>query len=444
MPVNPPAGNRSDPELPRVLMIAYFFPPIGGSGALRPLKLAKFLPEFGWQPVILTVQNPDWYYATDPQLLAELPPRAEIVRTRMLRSAWIYRVLNPLRIRKIDAFIRRYLLHPDDQVGWIPFASRIGGRLLRNLPIAAVYSTSSPLSCHLIAARLTRRRKLPWIADFRDEWVENPDFDFPTRAHRRWHYRMERDIVQSCDKIIAPAPEFCRLLAKHCPDGGKFETLYMGYDAEEIAALKMDFPPETQPETFVLAFAGLFYGSFRPGYLIEAVGELISEGRVDPRAIQIQFIGANQPDDAGCRDHYGICKFTGFVPHRTALKYLIAADALLLLLSEDRGEHVIPSKTFEYLAIGKPILALIPERGDLAGIIHRAGAGLVADFNDTRTIKAAYLKLYRAWQQKKTILYPDASEIDRYSQKNIAQRFAVLLDDLTGSVNRADAHRVTD
>jgi glycosyltransferase involved in cell wall biosynthesis len=411
-------------------MIAYYFPPIGGSGALRPLKLAKYLPRYGWRPVILTPRNPDWYYARDLELLDDLPAGVEIVRAPMLRSAWIYRLLNPLRVKKVDGWIRRYLMHPDDQIGWIPFAVRSGRRLLDRLPIDAVYSTSSPLSCHLIAGRIRDKRPLPWIADFRDEWFENPDFDFPTPAHRRLHYRLEGHIVRTCDKVIAPAPEFCRLLAKHDPDPGKFETLPMGYDAEEIDALRRCRPLSGPDDRFVLAFAGMFYGSFRPTRLIEAVSGLIDQGRVDARSVAIRFVGANRPEDLGCPDRYGICEFTGFVSHRKALGYLIAADALLLLLSKDRGEHVIPSKTFEYLAIGKPILALVPENGDLAAIIRRCRAGLVADFENLSAIRSSFLELFQAWRQDRPVLDPDARRIAPYNQAGIARRFAELLDEM--------------
>ena len=144
----------------KVLMIAYFFPPIGGSGALRPLKLAKYLPESGWAPVVLSVRNPDWYYAVDADLLDELPAAVKCHYSHMLRSAWIYYLLNPFRLRFPDKLIRRYLFHPDEQIGWIPFAYSAAVRIIRDNDICALYSTSSPLSSHLIAYLVHKRFKI--------------------------------------------------------------------------------------------------------------------------------------------------------------------------------------------------------------------------------------------------------------------------------------------
>jgi glycosyltransferase involved in cell wall biosynthesis len=422
------AQKKSDKH--RLLMIAYFFPPIGGSGALRPLKLAKFLPDVGWEPLILTVKNSDWYYACDPDLLTELPQQVNITRSFMVRAAWLYRVFNPLRIRKIDQILRSFLIQPDDQIGWIPFAYRTAMKLLRQHNIDVIYSTSSPLSCHLVASLVHKRSRLPWIADFRDEWFENPDFNYPTRFHRRFHYRLENFIVNTADRVIAPAPMFCRLLAKHCKTTEKFSTVLMGFDPAEFSYPE---PPGTQVKKnskFVLAFAGLFYGTFRPNYLLMAISELIDEGKVNSGEVKVQFVGANRTTETGFNDRYGICEFTGFIPHKSAIKYLYEADVLLLLLSDERGDYVIPSKTFEYLASGKPILALIPPKGDVAEIIMKTGSGLIVDFKDKRGIKNAYFKLYRAWKGGKKIVNPDRKEIEKYNQVNITQKLANLLDEL--------------
>lgn len=412
-------------ERNEVLMIAYFFPPIGGSGALRPVKLAKYLPDFGWTPVILTVRNPDWYYAIDTGLLEELPNDVRITRTLMLRSAWIYRLLNPSRSRKIDKALSRYLVQPDDQIGWIPFAYVSGLNVIRNNHVKAIYSTSAPLSCHLIAYLLHKKTGLPWVADFRDEWFENPDFSFPTSLHRSFHYHLEKMIVSSANGIIAPAPEFCRLLAKHSQESNKFMTVEMGFDPEDFP----NHPPShnKKERQFVLAFSGLFYGSFRPKNLLRALNDLIEEGKVSSDRIKVKFVGANTPDDIGFEDRHGIFEFTGFVSHKQALRHLINADASLLLLSKSRGKNVIPSKTFEYMACGNPILAIVPSDGDVAHIIKKTKTGVVVDFHDMKGIKRAYLQLYEQWQNETNSIEPNLAEMAKYDQKNLTERFALLL-----------------
>jgi glycosyltransferase involved in cell wall biosynthesis len=413
----------------KLLMIAYHFPPIGGAGALRPLKTAKYLPAQGWDPVVLTVENPDWYYARDDRLLKEIQSTTRIVRTFMLRSAWLYRILNPLRIRKVDILLRRYLVHPDDQIGWFPFAVHAATRLMQQENFDAVYSTSAPLTAHLIAWRICQKFGIPWIADFRDEWFENPDLPLPTAFHRRLHYRLEGSIVKTAQQVVAAAPVFCRYLAKHCPDDPKFETITMGFDPDDYNALSS--PYSKRNDLFILSFSGLFYGSFRPDNLLKAVHTLIDAGQVERQKICLRFIGANGPHDLREPDKYGICEFTGFLPHDQALHLAGQADALLLLLSRKRGRDVIPSKTFEYMALKKPVLALVPADGDVAGIVRETGIGVVADFDNIRDIASAFLHIYQQWMSRALSISSDASKIEAYSYENLTRRFASLLDRIT-------------
>lgn len=410
----------------KVLMIAYHFPPLGGAGSLRSMKMAKYLPAYGWDPIVLTVKNPDWYYAHDDLLLKEMPAEAIIVRTLMLRSAWLYRFLNPLRIRELDRLLRRYVIHPDDQIGWLPFATRAAGALVRKGQIDAIYSTSAPLTSHLIAHHLCRRFGIPWMADFRDEWFENPDLPLPTAFHRRLHYRLEGRIVKTARQVIAAAPIFCRYLAKHCPGEPKFETITMGFDPDDYS----DMPgvPSIHGDKFTLTFSGLFYGSFRPDNLLNALNTLIDEGNIQSHTVCLRFIGANSAHDLRERDKHGVCEFTGFIPHEQALHLAKQSDALLLLLSGERGRDVIPSKTFEYMALKKPVLALVPADGEVARIVRETGIGTVADFENISEIMHSFLHIYRQWQDGSLRIAPDPGKIEAYNYINLTRRLATLLD----------------
>lgn len=410
----------------KLLMIAYYFPPIGGAGAIRPLKTAKFLPLYGWDPIVLTVNNPDWYYARDNQLLKDMPLSAIIVRSPMLRSTWLYRILNPLRFRKLDLFLKRYVVHPDDQIGWLPFAVRVASALIKKEHIAAIYSTSAPLTSHLIAYYLCKRFNIPWMADFRDEWLENPDLPLPTALHRCLHYRLEGTIVKTASKVITAAPVFSRLLAKHCPDESKIETITMGFDPDDYRDIcGVPYRPN---EKFTVTFSGLFYGSFRPDHLLKAVNTLISEGEIPKKTVSLRFIGANSIHDLKEPDKYELCEFTGFIPHEQATQLAGQSDVLLLLLSRERGKDVIPSKTFEYMAMKKPVLAIVPVGGDVAKIIRETGIGLVADFENIHDITHAFFQMYQQWANGSLSSSPNADEIEKYSYINLTDRFASLLD----------------
>lgn len=411
-----------------VLMVAYLFPPLGGSGALRPLKLAKYLPEFGWRPLILTVDNPDWYHARDPELLDELAPETLIFRSSMVKAAWIYRMFNPFRIRRIDQWVRKYLMHPDEQIGWLPLACHKAFDVVRRYRVKAVYSTSGPLTDHLVAYFVKKKFGIPWIAEFRDEWFEAPYLQLPTKWHQNIHLILERKVVINADTVIAMAPTFNRFLRKHSKTEKKFVTLTAGYDPLDFVPDETATPAFKDADTFLTVFTGLFYDSFRPKGFIQAVSQLIADGSIPKDEVQILFVGSNRSDGLDRVDEYGICEFVGFLPRKQVLKILHVADVLLLLLSKERGAGVIPSKTFEYLAVSKPILALVPENSDAAEIVQKSGSGLVADFGDVGKMQSAFLELYRRWKSKKkhSAGLPLAGS-GQYNQRNISGKLADLL-----------------
>ena len=409
-------------------MVAYLFPPLGGSGSLRPLKLAKYLPEFGWRPLILTVNNPDWYYGHDPDLLAELAPETLIFRSPMVKAAWIYRMLNPFRIRRIDRWIRKILLHPDEQIGWLPFACRKAFDVVRQHRVKAVYSTSGPLTAHLVAYFVKKKFGIPWIAEFRDEWFEAPNLQLPTKWHKKFHFRLEKKVVVNADSVVAMTPTFNRFLRKHCSNAKKFVTLTAGYDPLDFVPDETATQTLKDANTFLTVYTGLIYDSFRPNGFIQAVSQLIADGSIPKDEVKMLFVGPNRPDGLDRVDEFGICEFVDFLPRKQVFKILHLADVLLLLLSKERGVGVIPSKTFEYLAVSKPILALVPEKSDAAEIVQKSGSGLVADFGDVGKMRTAYLELYQRWKSNKnrSTGLPLAG-ISKYNQRNISGKLADLL-----------------
>ena len=412
----------------KMLMVAYFFPPLGGAGSLRPLKLAKYLPENGWDPVVLTVRNPDWYYAKDTDLLRELPPRATVYRSKMLRSAWIFRLLNPLRTPGLDQWLSHFLLLPDQQSGWILPAYRAGLEILQKVPVKAIYSTSAPMSCHVIAYWLKKKTGLPWIADFRDEWFENPDFHYPTAFHRRAQFQIEKRMVQFADRIVTAAPGFCRMLAKHPGCGQKCSTIFMGFDPKDLGSRAKSFRSANNPRIFTIVFSGLFYSSFRPALVVSAVNNLIDKGVAAKDTIRLLFVGANRPAEIGAKDPYGICRFTGFVSHKKAMRHVLDGDALLLLLSRERGDYVVPSKTFEYIASGKPLIAAVPEKSTVASIVKETGTGTIVDFYDPDGIQKAIGELYERWRGKDVRFEPDAGKIAQYSLPHQTRKFVAVVE----------------
>jgi hypothetical protein len=178
----------------RVLMVAYYFPPLGGAGVQRTLKFVKYLPEFDWQPVVLATKVSD-ARLRDPSLEKEIPATVSVCRTPALTL--------PARLPwRLRSFIARWLLLVDEQLGWLPFAVSQGQRMIEEHGVEAIYTTSAPYTSHLIGARLKQRTGLPWVADFRDPWVGNVSSTFPTGFHLELAKRFESQVLQGAERVI--------------------------------------------------------------------------------------------------------------------------------------------------------------------------------------------------------------------------------------------------
>jgi glycosyltransferase involved in cell wall biosynthesis len=334
--------------------------------------------------------------------------------------------MNPLRVKKIDKFIKRFFIHPDDQIGWLPFAYFHAVNSIRKNNIKAIYSSSGPITCHLIAYLIKKRTGIPWVADFRDEWFEAPNHDMPTNLHRKFHFKIEKLVVKSTDKIVCMAPIFAKFLTKHTNQHHKFTTIPAGFDPDDVICEK-----DIDSKKFNLTFTGLFYNTFRPKGLLQAASDLIEEGKIAKEEIVIKFVGGNSLSDLNYEDKFKICEFTGFLPRKEAIRHAATSSVLLLLLSSDRGKDVIPSKIFEYLASGKTILAIVPSNGEVANIVRKTKSGIVADFGKVNEIKTAILELYSMWQKNELGKTRDIKDIEKYSQINLVKQLAEILQEIT-------------
>jgi len=416
-------------------MVAYYYPPLGGIGVHRTLKFSKYLPEFNWEPVLLTIQ-PKKGLLIDPSLEQEIPAGAQIFRTPSLGlPLWL-----PWRVRN---FISRWFLVVDEQLGWLPYAVNAGQRILKSQPCEAIYTTSSPYSDHLIGYRLKKRSGLPWIADFRDPWVGNFAIRIPTRFHRYLVSVLERRVVHLADRVLVVNEPTRRAFLQRYPglQKDKIQAIPNGYDPDDF---KANYPLDPLANRFLLVYSGSFYGERQtPRFFLEAIQNLLNNGSFPKKAIQVRFVGnAGKPtlqmiESMRLGD---VITTTGFIAHRDALAHLSAADALLLIVGAGPGsESVLPGKIFEYLASGKPILGLVPP-GVSADLIREAGAGVVVDPQDVQGIAVQILNLYEHWKQGELSAHTDPQVVERFSRRALTGQLASVLDQvarrqLDGSVH---------
>jgi glycosyltransferase involved in cell wall biosynthesis len=443
-----------------VLLVTYHFPPDAGVGALRPQKFAKYLPELGWTPHVLTVHE-RYYSSLDPSRLADVGS-AHVSRTRMLPSPWmaalgaralLFRGLGHGHViqQKVErnalmtfaerdqvrddlrSRLRRLVLSlgrmPDDQIGWFPPALARGMQILRGEAIDAVVTSGPPHSCHLIGLWLKRLTGKRWIAELRDPWVGNPGKpqSFHSHVSDRLEARMERAVVRATDAIVLLTDRSRDTFVQRYPAElpGKFVTITNGFDGQDFERLGA----VTREPIFSIAHIGTLYFRRSPRGLLDAVSRLIQDGKIPETGIRVVFAGdvadGHLPAAPG-PGLAGVVTTTGRIPHQEALAWMCRAD-LLCLFAQGQPEQ-IPAKAFEYLAAGPPILAVTGE-GATADLVLKSGGSVVSD--EPWAIAEAIHQQYLAWRAEGR-----ASRLERpwaraeslpFDRKSLTGRLASLL-----------------
>ncbi|USG64263.1 glycosyltransferase family 4 protein [Brevibacillus ruminantium] len=442
-----------------VLLICYYFPPIGGGGVPRALKMAKYLGDFGWNVHVLTV-DPVYHATLDPTLLAQLPEGVAIHRAkerqlipRRGKAAAGEAAAAPQtapqtsfksRIKQqvigLLKKVKPYILIPDDQILWLPQALKVGREIMHQEKIDVIFSTSGPVTNHLIAQRLAKEFGCKWVADFRDPWTQNMHTS-GIGWRERLEERMEMRVMADADAITTVTATFAEnFRQKHGERIRRMELIYNGFDQEDFIGLT---PAYTAPDKFHAVYAGILYQKRNPRLLLQAIHELIDEQKVNREDLLLSFAGVfdypGYTENQDCVEALGlgdIVRVLGNLPHKQALSLMKGADALLLIgdVSPDAGAY-IPGKLYEYMGIGKPILSL-NKPGEATGIIETFRLGQVADPEDKEAMKRAYLQLYREWKEQGATGNTDrgdefAERVKPYERREQARQLAELMNELT-------------
>lgn len=410
--------------LRNLLVVAYYFPPWGGAGVQRTVKHVKFLPQFGWRPLILTAR-PQAVALSDPSLRQELPSDLQVAATRaVLMPSYL-----PWRVRNLVA---RWLLVSDDQAGWAPFARRQASLLIEREQVRAIYTTSTPYTAHLIGLSLKQHFGIPWLADFRDPWVENTALKPPTTWHRNRIRKWERQVVLNADRVTVVSEPMAAAFRTAYPELPRdhFLTLPNGYDPD-------DFAQAVQPsqasrcDVMRIVYSGSFYGQRTAQPFLLALRNLLERNQIPRSSVHVSFVGnvgqatMEQVKELGLGD---VIEITGYVSHHQSIGYVVSADVLLLMVAPGPGsEGVLTGKIFEYLAARRPILALTPKSaaGDL---VEESRAGVVIDPNDGQAIEHQLVAWFDQWQRGDLTCASDQSVIARFDRRRLTEVLAHALD----------------
>lgn len=425
MGTTPPGGVTESQSVKRVLMIAYHYPPcFGSSGVHRTLKFSRHLPGSGWEPIVLTAHPRAYPEASDGQV-QDIPEGTRVKRAFALDTA---------RHLSVGGRYPRRLALPDRWASWWLGAVPAGLGLIRRYRPAVLWSTYPIATAHCIALTLHRLTRLPWIADFRDPMVEERH---PAHSVTRDAYlRIEETTVARATRLTVTAESTRTMyLARYpalSPQG--CVVIPNGYDEDDFTGLDALAPARpigSRPVTLI--HAGIIYPEARdPSVVFRALSTLKASGRLTASMLRIHL------RDPGFEDRYcsllselkldDIVDMLPALPYRDALRECAAADGLLLLQGPSCN-HQIPAKTYEYLRLRRPILALTSHEGDTARLLRDTGGATIVDLMDEEALREAIPKFLTSLREG-THPRPSSDKVGSYERRHQGRALAACFDDV--------------
>ncbi len=422
----------------KVLIVTYYWPPAGGPGVQRWLKFVKYLQDFDVQPVVYVPQNPN-YPIIDESFNDEVPAGIKILKNRIfepyalagifsrkdtetISSGIIKEEKDQSLLQKLMLYIRGNYFIPDARKYWIkPSVKYLKNELAKN-DYDAIITTGPPHSLHLIGLGLKKELKIKWIADFRDPWTQigyHKKLKLSPAARKK-HEELERDVLKSADHIITTS--FTTQKEFQDKTTQPVTVITNGYD-EDIKAHK------TNNNKFQISHIGSLLSGRNPGNLWKILNELINENEQFNDHFELRLAGKISEDVLGDIRSYGLSEHIiteGYVSHTEALKMQRESSILLLVeIDSEETRGIIPGKLFEYLAAGKPILAVGPQSWDVERIIVETKTGEYFRYDEPGKMKNYILELFQKFMKNEPV--DISSEIEQFHRRTLTKKLANLI-----------------
>lgn len=395
----------------KVLVIAYYFPPMGLSGVQRTLKFVKYMKKYNWEPTVLTTGNTG-YFAHDMSLMNECENAGiRVVRTEgmdpysMLAKRKTMK-LPPEWLRKFMSRVSKTFFIPDNKIFWSKKAYSVAKELLEKEKFDIIFVTIPPFSAFRMASRLSREFDISLFVDYRDLWTGN-QFEFNlTPLHKYIHKKMEYKALKIADKVIAVNRKVKEKLINNFPFLTFEDVIILphGYDEEDFLDVK---PVPKENTKLRLTHAGIFYEYITPKYLLKAFKKLSQERPDIAQNIELVFLGHLRKENINLINSLGLQQYVknlGYLDHRETIRRIVSSDVLWLMVGKKHSADAhTPGKLFEYFGTRKPVLACLPE-GAAKMAAQEYGAAFITEPDNVEQIKQALLKihsLYRAGQLPK-------------------------------------------
>ena len=412
----------------KVLMIAYHYPPChGSSGIQRSLKYSRYLPENGWQPIVLSA-NERAYEQRSYDLIEEVHQEAIVRRAFALDSA---------RHLAFKGKYPGFLALPDRWITWWLGGVATGLRLIRKYKPDVIWSTYPIATAHLIGLSLKKLTGLPWVADFRDSMTDDAYPEDPkVRTIYKW---IEESTVKNADRNVFTAPSAAQMYReryKGTPEN-KWSCLLNGYDENNFSIPiqeKRSILQNAKPnEKILLLHSGILYPSERdPTSFFTALAVLKKKQLISSETLEVRLRASHHEDTIKpLVDKMTIGDIVSFAPpigYHDAIAEMNAADGLLIFQASNCN-HQIPAKIYEYFRTQKPILALTDPRGDTAWLMKSNGMNSVSPLNSSDEIEVDFLNFIDQIRSDGGEIL-NKSAIEQFSRRNQTALLGKLLDDL--------------
>jgi len=426
----------------KFLLITYYWPPAGGGGVQRWLKMSKYFRKFGWEPLVYTAEKGE-QAAYDPSLVAEVPDRLEVVRTPIWEPYdWYKRFTGKKKEEKVysgfinegkktsltqelSVFIRGNFFIPDARRFWIKPSIRFLKEYLDDHPVEAMVSTGPPHSMHMIALGLKKHHDIPWVADFRDPWTQQDFYDQLklTRWADRRHKRKEQQVLKIADRIVTVSwswKEDLSMLSK----GREVDLITNGFDPADFEEKIGERDPD-----FTICHIGSMNKDRNPAILWKALAQLKKGNAEFSKKLKIKLIGQVDFSILEAIGRHGLeenLERLNFLPHAEVIQHMKKAQLLLLPInSTPNAMGILPGKLYEYLGAQRPVLAIGPLTSDAAKVLRLTQAGAINDYPDLEGLKNNLNRYFRQYQEGQ--LEVSSSGIERFSRRNLAEQYAELL-----------------
>ena len=426
----------------KALIITYYWPPAGGAGVQRALKFVKYLPQFGWEPIVLTVENPD-SPVNDTSLLNDIPKGTKIFKTKSLEPFELYKkfigknsdskIPNDVLLSKknlsiknrLAQWIRLNLFIPDAKIGWKKYAVKKGLEIIKTENIDLIFTTSPPQTVALIGRKLSKLSGVKWIADFRDPWMEIVYYQNVNRTKltKAVDSSLEKKVMNDADRIITISHDIADLIRGKAKNQN-VAIIPNGFDETDFESIEL-----RKNTKFTISYTGSMSKDRVPYPFVSALKRLIYSDGI--KNIQMKFAGKF------CSEFYELIKkenlseyFTiqNFIPHNESTKMLQSADALLLVIDNvPNNKGFLTGKFFEYMGCKKPIFAVGPVDGDANAIIKETDCGTMVNYNDDEEAYQSLKIMYDNWQNDRSNYKFD---VEKFSRKNLTKTLTKVIEEI--------------